>query len=56
MHPALPRTFPLFAAFPLCQVSAVPAAPVPPPAALITNDAVVLGLLIAVLYFVMETS
>jgi uncharacterized membrane protein len=46
----------LLAAFPLCQVSAAPAVPVPPAAALITNDAVVLGLLIAVLYFVMETS
>jgi uncharacterized membrane protein len=34
----------------------VPAAPTVPPAALITNDAVVLGLLVAVLYFVMETS
>jgi uncharacterized membrane protein len=55
MYPALTRTCPLLATFPLCQVSAA-TTPVVPPAALITNDAVVLGLLIAVLYFVMETS
>jgi uncharacterized membrane protein len=56
MHPAPTRTSALLAAFPLCQVPAAPAVPVVPPTALITNDAVVLGLLIAVLYFVMETS
>jgi len=55
MHPGPTRTSPLLAAFPLCQVAAVPA-PLAPPSALITNDAVVLGLLIAVLYVVMETS
>lgn len=40
--------------FIICQVNT--AAPVAPTPALITNDAVVLGLLIAVLYFVTETS
>lgn len=51
MSPASADASLFFAAFPLCQVTLTP-----PSTALITNDAVVLGLLVSVLYLVMETS